>query len=135
MTKGGDYDDAAPAPQPVAVASRLAHASRVEVRAANAPFCQSTWEGTSSADTKHGTGVRNCMYGKGGGDRVYGEGGRDKVTGDGGKDRLYGGSGNDRLYADDGQKDVRIDGGSGADWARIDPGESSITFLVETVTS
>ena len=65
VTKGGDYDDAAPAPQPVAVASRLAHASRVEVRAANAPFCQSTWEGTRSADTKHGTGRSKLHVRKG----------------------------------------------------------------------
>lgn len=135
VTKGGRYDDRAPAAQPVAAASALVDAPRATLRITSTS-CGSgftTYIGTNAANTKHGTGARDCMFGRGGADRLYGAGGRDVLVGEGGADSLYGESGNDRIYAQDGQKDKKLDGGSGADWAEIDAGLDNAVYISTVV--
>ena len=94
--------------------------------------------GADGADTLMGGAGNDGIYGEAGADRIYGEAGNDQLGGNGGNDRVFGGdgadnvsggpgsdyiygeAGDDTLDAADNVADKGIDGGDGADTAKID---------------
>jgi Ca2+-binding RTX toxin-like protein len=78
--------------------------------------------GSAGDDVIFGFDGNDAARGEDGNDRIHGGGGNDKlvgglnddrIVGDGGADRLLGKAGIDRLLAKDGQRDARINCGSG----------------------
>jgi Tol biopolymer transport system component len=106
VTKGGDYADTEPAPQPVSRGPLLPRTSRLAVQAA---ACR---VGGNGNDRMRGTSRPDC---------IHGGPGNDLISGGGGRDLLFGDSGNDLLFATDNEHDL-VDGGPGADEAWIDDG-------------
>jgi Ca2+-binding RTX toxin-like protein len=85
--------------------------------------------GEDGNDWLNGADGYDEIHGGSGDDTLYGGINPDRLFGDGGSDKLYGQGGNDRLYGYDGKTDT-LDGGSGDDIARNDPGDS-LTSLEE----
>jgi Ca2+-binding RTX toxin-like protein len=84
--------------------------------------------GQNGNDAARGEDGNDRIGGGDGNDKLVGGPGDDRITGDGGTDRLLGKAGLDRLFAKDGQRDARINCGSGANGQergkrdkRIDP--------------
>jgi Ca2+-binding RTX toxin-like protein len=88
-----------------------------------------TLRGEDGNDWLNGADGYDEIHGGSGNDTLYGGINPDRLFGDGGSDKLYGQGGNDRLYGYDGKTDT-LDGGSGDDLARNDPGDS-LTSLEE----
>jgi Ca2+-binding RTX toxin-like protein len=78
--------------------------------------------GTSHEDVLCGLGGNDVLDGRGGDDLIDGGAGNDRVIGGAGDDTMLGGAGADRLLAADGFRDS-VDGGSGNDSGRVDPGD------------
>jgi hypothetical protein len=71
--------------------------------------------GSSGPDGLFGGPGRDLIDGLAGEDRVSGQKGADRVTGGAGADEMRGGKGIDKLFARDGERDVHVGCGGGAD--------------------
>jgi hypothetical protein len=85
--------------------------------------------GTSGADTLTGGGGNDILCGYRGDDTLHGRGRNDFLDGGKDDDRHFGGPGDDVLCANDGSGGDHLNGGTGTDVFRADPGD--VTTSVE----
>jgi Ca2+-binding RTX toxin-like protein len=86
-------------------------------------------DGGTGNDTIKGAAGNDTLLGGTGNDAIGGGAGNDSIDGGAGSDVLYGEAGNDSIIANDGEYD-RIDGGTGRDTGKRDPGDRATKIEV-----